>query len=152
MATVAEKDRREGGCHWDKLHHEVGQLSWGRSEWMVVTRLSFHLTAALKSVFFIIRMESKRSKQTNNTHTHTHIDLVLTGTSWCVCCYFYHYKDGFVFEFKPHLMSCSTVKNLVLGLQLGLGFNIKMSMNVLTMIWMYACVYLCLYCLEFEYV
>lgn len=26
--TVAERDRCEGGCHWDKLHHEVGQLSW----------------------------------------------------------------------------------------------------------------------------
>lgn len=52
MVTVAGKDWSEGGCHWDKLHHEVGQLSWACSEWMIVTQLSCHLTADSKSVLF----------------------------------------------------------------------------------------------------
>lgn len=58
MVTVAGKDLSEGGCHWDKLHHEVGQLSWVCSEWMMMTQPSCHLTADSKSAFFI------QSKQT----------------------------------------------------------------------------------------
>lgn len=58
MVTVAGKDLSDGGCHWDKLHHEVGQLSWVCSEWMMMTQLSCLLTADSKSAFFI------QSKQT----------------------------------------------------------------------------------------
>lgn len=52
MVTVAGKDRREGGCHRDKLQQEVGHLSWACSKWMMVTQLSCHLTAASESICF----------------------------------------------------------------------------------------------------